>query len=221
MICRILTLTILVLLLASSVQAQSYGSSLTRDDRWEFSIQTRYTASQTFGGEGGSSVKLREDLGWGFGFGYNFNQHWYLGGIFAWRALPYDATIIDADDPQTSATYGSQLDISTLALEGVWYILPGRLTPYVSGTIGWTLVNTNIYAGSVPGCWWDPWWGWICGSVPSTYGVNTVAYNLGVGGRLEFSDTFHLRVGYEYNRLDVASVDGTSMIRVDIGWRFD
>jgi opacity protein-like surface antigen len=221
MIRRFLILTCVVLLVASAVQAQSYRSGPTRDERWEFSIQTRYTAAQTYDGAGGSSLKFEEDLGWGFGFGYHLNQHWNLGGIMAWRSLPYTATIVNAGDPQDKSSYGGQLDITTLALEATSYLLAGKLSPYVSATIGWTLINTNIYAGSTPGCWWDPWWGWVCGTIPTTYGISTATYNLGVGGRLEFSDSFHVRAGYEYYRLDVATVSGNSMIRVDIGWRFD
>jgi opacity protein-like surface antigen len=221
MIRRILILTSLVLLLASSVQAQTYGGgSYSRDELWEFSIQTRLTADQTYDGDGGSSVTLREDLGWGFGFGYNFNQHWYLGMIVAWRSLPYTTKIIDADDSQSSGSYNGQMDVSTFGLEGTGYISSGRVTPYVSGAIGWTLIDTNVYAGTVPACWWDPWWGRICGNVPATYGKNVVTYNLGVGGRFELSDSFHVRLGYEYGQVDAASISGTSMIRLDIGWRF-
>lgn len=211
----------LVMLLTSTVQAQSYRSHLTRDHRWEFSIQTRYTADQTYDGEGGSSLKLEEDLGWGFGFGYNLSQHWYLGMIVSWRTIPYTAIVVDASDPDSRSSYGGQVDVSTFGFEADWYILQGPLTPYVLGSFGWTLIDTNVYAGSLPSCWWDPWWGPICGNVPATYGKNTVAYNIGAGGRFELSKSFHVRLGYEYNRLDAASISGTSMIRLDIGWRFD
>jgi opacity protein-like surface antigen len=219
---RVLLLTSLFLVLAAVAQAQAYRPTFpSRDNRWEFSIQTRYTAGQTHDGDGGSSVKLQEDLGWGFGFGYNLSQHFYLGGVVAWRSIPYEATIIDGDDSRTSDTYSSRLDISTLAFEGSAYLLKGKITPYLSGGFGWTTIDSNIYAGSIPGCWWDPWWGYVCGNIPATYGKNTTSYTVGVGGRLELTDSFHLRAGYEYGRVNAGSVGGTSMIRLDIGWRFD
>ena len=216
---RILILTALFLLLASAVQAQTRRGFLpTRAKLWEFSLQTRYTTKQDISGEGGSSLSLQDDLGWGFSFAYNLSQHWNLGFVVAWRSINYTATIVDADDPQTKNNYGSKLDMSTIGLQGNWNILKGPLTPFISGAIGWTLVDTNIFAGYYTGCWWDPWWGYVCGPWPATYGTNTSSYNIGVGGRFELTDTFFLRIAYEYNYVDVQSFEGTNIIRLDIGW---
>ena len=79
------------------------------------------------------------------------------------------------------------------------------------------LINTNIYAGSVPGCWWDPWWGYVCGQYPTTYGANATAGTVGVGGHFEVSPKFFLRAGYEYGWVDNSGVDGAHMFRLDIG----
>ncbi len=57
-------------------------------------------------------------------------------------------------------------------------------------------------------------------AVALTYGTNTAAYTLGLGGRFEVSDSTYLRAGYERGWLDASSYDGSNMIRIDIGFRF-
>ena len=80
-------------------------------------------------------------------------------------------------------------------------MLDRSLTPYVEGGIGWTYIDSNIIDG-IPstGCWWDPWWGPVCATFPTTYGKNVWSFALGAGLRAELTDTFFLRGGYEYSR---------------------
>jgi opacity protein-like surface antigen len=221
MIHRTLISAVLVLMVANSAEAQRTSRYYpSRDHNWEFSVQTRYTVAQTFSGEGGSLVELKDDLGWGFGFAYNMSQHWSLGFGFTWRSIPYTAVIVDQDDPQNQRAYSGDLSISTIALSGMWNVLRGRITPYASGVTGMTLIDTNIYAGSISGCWWDPWWGPICGTYPTTYGKTAWSFALGAGLRAELSESFYLMGGYEYAQAEAASIEGTSLLRVDIGWLF-
>lgn len=70
------------------------------------------------------------------------------------------------------------------------------------------------------GCWWDPWWGYVCGTVPLTYGVSTSTYGLGVGFRYEFSDKVFARAGYEHDWFGVDSVEGVDVLRIDLGFLF-
>lgn len=218
---RILHLSILVVVLATlAAEAQPTRPprpDVTRHGRWEFTLQTRYTASRDFDRDDGSSLSLKDSLGWGFGFGYNFNDRFDLALGFGWRRIPYDATAVDATDPENVARYNSELSVSTISLMGDWNILPGRLTPYVNGRVGWTMIDTNIVAGWGSGCWWDPWWGYVCGNVPYTYGKDTGSYGFGAGGRFQVSEGFFIKVGYEYGMTGLDSVDGNHMFRVDLG----
>jgi len=156
-------------------------------------------------------------VGWGFGFGYNLDEHLNLGLAFNWRSINYQATAVDADDPSRVVHYGSRLDISTLGLTGDWNILPGGLTPYIHGELAWMIVDTNIFADWGSSCWWDPWWGYRCGGVPVHYGKNTGAYTLGLGGRFHVTNSFFVRVGYEHIWLGIDTVDGSDMLRIDLG----
>jgi opacity protein-like surface antigen len=209
-------IVILILTAAGLAQAQSNAPGM-REGRWQFALQTRYTSSKDFSGEGGSKLSISDDLGWGFGFGYNVSDQFNLGFSFTWRSIPYVATIVDADDSQNSTRYSNWLDTSTLGVNGEWTILRSRISPYVFGAVGWIAIDTNIYAGSDYGCWWDPWWGYICSEYGTSYGTNATSWSLGTGLRMELTRDVFLRVGYEHGWVNVNSFDGSDMFRVDIG----
>jgi opacity protein-like surface antigen len=189
-----------------------------RAGHWDISVQTRYTDSKDYSGDGGSRLSLQDDLGWGFGFGYHINEVFNVGFVMSWRSINYNATVVDADDPDSVVYYASWLDTGSFAVTGEWNVLPKRFTPYVSGALGWTTIDTNIQSGSYyPGCWWDPWWGYVCYYYPTTYGKNAFAYTVGAGLRFELSPMFFVRFGYDYNGVDLNEVDGLSVFRLDAG----
>ncbi len=213
---RIIGLALMVLSIASVASAEVRMTDRTQ--RWDLSIETRYTASHDFSGDHGAGLSLDDDLGWGFGFGYNMNERFNLGLLMSWRSISYDATFTDATDPSDIGHYGGWLDIGTFAAMGQFNLLPKTFTPYVNGGIGWTLIDTNIVADYQAGCWWDPWWGYICDGYTSTYGIDCATFVLGAGVRLEPSEAVFIQVGYERGWLDVDHVDSFDMFRVDLGF---
>ena len=218
---KILVLLCLACLFAGFADAQTRPTRRNvkpvRANRWDFSLQTRYQTSRDFSAEQGSSLELQDSLGWGFGFGYNFNQRFNLGMVFSWRSVNYNATAIDGDDPDNTHRYSGSMSISTIAITGDWNLLQGPITPYLNGNLGWMLVDTNIFAGYNGGCWWDPWWGYVCGNYPTTYGVNATVASLGAGMRFDLSPSVFARVGYERGWTDIDRTSGTNMVRIDIG----
>ena len=221
MIRQTIILFLLMTILVTTAQAQlTRGSQPQRTDNWEFTLQTRYLASQDKQNGDGSSVSLQDNVGWGFGFAYNFNQHFNLGMDFSWRSINYTATGVDEEAPATTTSYSSKLDTSTWSLLGNYHILKGRFTPFISGSFGWTLIDTNIFAGYGSGCWWDYWYGYVCSSYPTTYGTNTTVGNLGLGGRFELTPKFFIRVAYEHSWLGIDGVDSNNVFRTDIGFQF-
>ncbi len=221
MIRRLTPLMILaVILVATIADAQPQRPTrpdLTREGRWDFGLQTRYNWGAEYDRSNGSSITLHDDLGWGFGFGYHISNKFNLGMNFGWRSVPYDAVAVDATDPAATSRYSGKLSTSTIGLTGDWNILPGKITPYINGGLAWMLIDTNIFAGWSNGCWWDPWWGYVCGSVPATYGKTTGAYTLGGGMRFEINDSFFIRAGYERGWIGSGSIDGTNLLRIDLG----
>ena len=221
MIRKTILLTVLILCVATMVQAQTdltRGKIYDRTDKWDYAFQTHYVASSDVSGGGGSSLSFQDDLGWGFGFYYNFNKKFSLGIDFGWHSINYTALVVDGEDPSVTHQYSNNLDTSKFGLAGNWNVLPGRFTPYVNAGIGWAMVDTNIFAGWGSGCYWDPYWGYICGTYPATYGTNATAYNVGLGGRFELTEKFFVRLGYEYSGMSIDAVDAHHQVRFDLGF---
>jgi opacity protein-like surface antigen len=208
-----------VAVLAASADAQSYTTSRPggREGHWEFYLPLTYADSATIEGEGGSSVKINGDWGFGFGFGYNLTDRFQLNGLFNWNSRTYDATLVDSTGPQR---YSNWLETSTLSLNGIFYLLDGDITPFVSGGIGYTYVDTNIQNGVASGgCWADWYWGWVCGTYVPTKTENDISYNAGIGIRFDLDRKFSLQGSYNKAWIDIGKAAG-GMPEFD-SWRLD
>lgn len=213
---RIFAVAALALTVASVASAERRVTD--RTERWDLSVETRYTTSHDYTGSYGTALSLEDDLGWGFGFSYNMNEKFSLGFLMSWRSISYTATYFAATDLVDPLYYSGWLDVGTISAMGQWNILPSTFTPYVNGGIGWTLVDTNIVASYQTGCWYDPWWGYVCDGYASTYGTDAASFAAGAGIRIEPNDTVFIQVGYEMDWLDIDGVDGFDIFRVDVGF---
>jgi|SRR5688572_17849073 opacity protein-like surface antigen len=212
---------LIVVAATSAAQAGRLGRPSEREGFWDFTVQTRYSAAQDFDGRGGSKLSLEDDLGWGFGVGYNINERLNIGGFVSWRTIDYTATIADDINPLNTTAYSGWLDTGNFAASAIFNLLPRAFTPYVQGTVGWAMVDTNIPAGISSGCWWDPWWGYVCDTYATTYGEDGVAYSLGGGINLQPSDIFFIRVGYDRMWIDMDDAnDSADLFRVDAGFLY-
>jgi len=179
----------------------------SRCGEWEFTLPIIYTDAATLDGEGNSSVEINGGWGIGFGLGYNFNDHLQLNGVLSFSNRDYDATFFKEDD--TSSVYNGTLDTVTLALNGVYYILNRDFTPFVSAGIGVTNIDTNIPSGAGSSyCYWDPWWGYVCGTYVPTKTENDVSYNAGLGLRWDISKYFSLQGSYNKTWVDISGASG-------------
>lgn len=215
----VLTVTVLVVLLAGQALAQIEGLNETFDraKRWEISLQTRYVAEKNISKDDGSAIDFQDDLGWGFGLGFNLTESFNLGFNVTWRRLPYNSTLVSADDPDTTQVISGVMDSSTFVFSAAWTPLKGRFSPYLNGGAGWMAIDTNIVAGVDTGCWWHPWYGYVCGAYEQTYGVNAAVYNLGGGARIALNPSLFLRIGYERGWTGDNAYDGSDVFRLDIG----
>ncbi|MCP4292922.1 MAG: outer membrane beta-barrel protein [bacterium] len=212
--------TFLILLIAGSALAQTRNHPQIRTGKWDFRVQTRYIASKETSDDHGASLSMEDDLGWGFGLGYNFNEKFNLGFMFSWRSLGYNAQAISQDDPNDLFNYNGTMDTSSMVISGFYTPMEGTITPYINGGIGWIGIDSNIYAGSNGYCWWDPWWGYICGVYDQTYGTNAATYELGVGLDVKLNHNLFVRIGYDHGWVNLDAYDGADMFRFDIGGVF-
>jgi opacity protein-like surface antigen len=211
----------LVLLLGAGVaQAQGYGGD--RTGHWEFTLSPLYQFSNSLDFEGGSKIDTDSELGFGLGFGYNLNEQFTLGFGFDWASVSYDALVVKDAGSTVGITgdYNQWVTYANLTMN----LAEGPLVPYISAGIGYSFIDTNVPDGRpVEGCYWDPWWGYICGSYYPTKTSSDFTYNASVGLRYQFSPTFFTRLGYQMSWLDLGQANGTpsfDQVRLDFGWMY-
>ncbi len=95
------------------------------------------------------------------GSGYNFSDNLATNFGLQWAGVGYDAVVFPEDSGVT--TISGSYDACTLSANLIYNFTDNQLTPYVGAGIGWTWIDTNIPSGPPStGCWWDPWWGYVC-----------------------------------------------------------
>ena len=176
-----------------------------RGGNWEFILPLAYTDTTTVHGQGGSSLRINNDWSTGFGFGYNINDNFQVNGLFTWAYRGYDATIVQTDG--TTRRYSNYMDTSTIGVNGVYYLMGGNFTPFISAGIGYTYIDTNIQTGTgSTSCWWDPWYGYVCTSYAQTKTESDWNYNVGIGVRFDVNRAFSLQGSYNRMWLEADKV---------------
>lgn len=210
---------------SGSAVAQYYSGAGGRAQTWEFYGEARFIFGKDINFQGGSSISTSDDAGFGLGFGYNFDEHWLASFEFQYNEIQYRGSIASADKPpKPTSTVTGTAQISRIGGSLTYNILPGPLTPYVTGLLGWSYVDSNIPTGPPQtGCWWDPWYGYLCSSWQPTASQNAFTYGLGVGMRWDVGHSFFMRFGYEYDWVDLSHANGTpafSLLRLQFGARY-
>ena len=200
-------------------QALAYDPG-PREGKWDFTVQMRYMDGQNLNTGDGTSADINSTLGWGFGFGYNFTNKLALAMDINWSNPNYKATYID--NLGNPGTYSGTMYGSTVALNLTYYLTEGAISPFVMGGIGSTFIDTNIPNGlPTTGCWYDPWWGYICNGYQPTYSVSAFSYNAGIGLRADLAPGFFLRGILQEQWVDLSGGTlSTPAFRLDIGFSF-
>jgi opacity protein-like surface antigen len=215
-----LRVTVSMLLAAYAVGAPAQGSA-SRAGKWEFTFQPQYVDSKSVTGNNGSRADVSGDWGFGLGLAYNFSNHLALGGELTWGNADYRARIVPgAGNPGSSFDISGTMETSTLRLNGTWNFLATNFTPFVTGGIGATYVDTNIPNGPTQ-CWVDPWFGTYCDT--PTRSNTYFSYNAGAGLRWDVNRDFFLRGVYTRQWIDVGGGAGSpafDQFRIDFGFRY-
>ncbi len=202
-------LVVTTLILSTLCSATAFGE---RGPGWDFGGELLWQDAQDIGFEGGSSASLDDDLGLALTFGYRFNSRLELTFGLDWNQIDYDFEVIeDSALPGVTGFSGrGDLETWTPRVGLNFNFLETDLTPFVSAGVGWAFIDTNI-PDSPPytSCWWDPWYGYWCGTFQSTRSSDELTYNAGVGARWDLGDSFTLRLAYEKHWIEVDSANGT------------
>jgi len=208
--------------------AQTNGTGATsspnqRAGRWEPRLGIVYGNSSTTDFKGGTRVAVDSGIGFVGGVDYHFTDRLSAGASLSYDSKNYTADAATANPGETLQLKGS-MDTMSLMFDGSYYFMSGRFTPLITGGLGWSKVDTNIVnAPPDVGCWWNPWYGYICVSSPNTKTISGLAYELGVGVRYDFGNSLAADgiykvkwIGFD-NATGSPSYDGFQM---NLGWKF-
>ena len=108
--------------------------------------------------------------------------------------------------------------------DATYTLLDGPIKPFGVAGLGWNWVNTNIRHGPPQaGCWYDPWWGYVCNGYQPTHGASSFAYQIGAGVQFNFNRQFAIDADYKYTWIDLhnaSSTPGIGGAELLFVWRF-
>ena len=220
----ILLMSAFCLVLSLSAFAQSLvPAGKQRAHRWDLAMGAVFQNSESVSGQNASKLDLDSVTGFTVSFDYNFNNHVAVGFGMDFLRPDYRATV-NPDDGSGLKTIRHTADMFNGQFRGIWNILEGPLTPFVQASIGWTHIDSN-WASEPPsvGCWWDPWWGYVCANFWNTYTDTSMSYGFAGGLRWDITNMMFVRGSYSVFRpeWDVDSGKPTfGQGRFELGWRF-
>ena len=182
---------ILLAVISSNVQADFYDS---RVKKWEFYLAPQITDSKDLQFENGATANLEQDSSLGFGVGYNLSSHIELALEFVSNDTNYTSTAIPEDPAESAVTSSGYIYTSTINFGFTFNFLTTPFTPYVTANLGSTYIDSGVYTGNVgSGCWWYPYYGYICGPVAQTYTSTELSYGAALGLRYDFNRKLYMK----------------------------
>jgi opacity protein-like surface antigen len=207
-----LIILLVLLTLSTSVHAQRFNKKQIHDSlryrNWEAGLLLQYQTSSSNDFQEGSSIDIDSSLGFGFGFGWNWTEKWHLGYRFSLNKPDYSATIVPEDPEEPAQTIDYTMSKYSHQFNVTYHFLKGPITPFIQAGVGWTKLDSNIISRPpTTGCWWDPWWGYICTTTWETFKTSEFTYNVGLGLRWDINGAIFLRGAY--NRQFISLSNGS------------
>lgn len=205
------------LVLGFAAPASAQKRSADRAGTGEFGLQMMDFPGLHADGTHGASLDVDGDLAWGFTGAYNFTDRFALGGEMTWANPDYRLKIVRDPPGPALPLVNANLDISTLMFKGTFNFFDGPVTPFAEVGAGWVYIDSNVVNGTPStGCWWDPWWGYVCTTFYDTYSDTRTAWTYSLGVRWDVSDSIALRLSY--GEMDLDASHATHDLKLD-AWR--
>ena len=216
-------LVTLIFLLPALTAAQGFGSQ-NRAQSWDFAIGAIYQGSESVGGEESSSLNVDNAWGFGFNIGYNFNSRLALSLDLDFLRPDYTAILTPEDPNDEPLRIDHRLSQFNGRFKGTFNLMEGPLVPYIEAGAGWTYVDSNVADGPPQtGCWWHPWWGYICSNFYQTFSSTETTYGGGLGIRYELRGGAFVKASYNYWKLNSGGNSddfNLASARLEYGWNF-
>lgn len=205
-------------------EADELADRAGRKGKWEIMLAPQYTLAKNLAFDGGTTAKIEDTVGFNFQFGYNFNQHWNVGGLFSWSRPDYQAAVQPVQgNPAGPRSQHGTVETNTFALVTTYHFLTGPVTPFLDVNFGGTHVHTDIAEGPpVVGCYWDPWYGQICGVSQPTKNGTFFSYGVGGGMRWDVNQWLFFRGAVRQQWIDLPNtgVPSFTIFKLDVGFKF-
>jgi len=214
----------IALIAALLAAGPALAQSSTRSNTWEVYIGPLFTDGKSYSLEGGTTASTDTGQGLNIGFAKNLDRRFALGMDFAWSEQDYRATVQPGTgNPFSGRQISGTLETGTVRFFGTWHVLPGNFTPFLTGGLGWTYIDTNIPSGLPETvCWFYPWYGTYCATGVPTHSTTRFSYNLGAGLRLDAGKgVFRLLINSQWADFGHSYDSGNFVqYRIDIGTKF-
>lgn len=190
---------------------------------WQTRLGVNYQLSSDTDFDGGTTADFDSSIGFLVGLGYELSDRFEVGANFTYDKRDYDARLA-GDEPGEVFPVKGDLESMGVMVNLSYYFMTGRITPFITTGIGWNFVDTNIPTEPPQvGCWWNPWYGYICQDFQDTKNVDGFAYQLGAGMRYRLNQSISLTGGYQMSWVDYPKADGTPSfdgLQLILNWGF-
>ena len=191
---------ILLTVVCTNAQAAFYDS---RVKKWDFYLAPQVTNSKVLQFDNGAEADINKHSSIAFGLGYNINSHIELSLDFASSNANYTSTAVPEDPAESPVTSTHSLYTSSIKFGFTFNLLSTPFTPYVTANVGSTYIDSGVYTGNVgTGCWWYPYWGYVCGPVAQTYTSTELTYGAALGLRYDFNRKLYIKGDVGKNYID-------------------
>lgn len=190
---------------------------------WQARLGARYQPTTDVDFDGGSTVEFNSSTAFLVGLGYALSEHFEIGANLSYDDRDYEALLAGDAANETFPVRGT-VETTGVMFDLSYYFLTGRIRPFVSTGAGWSFVDTNLpTAPPQVGCWWNPWYGYICEGFQETKDVDGFAYQAGAGVNVRVNSTISVTGSYQMNWVDYPKADGTptfDAIQLILHWAF-
>ena len=217
---------LLIATILAAAPTLALAQSSQRAGRNEIYFGPVFVDTKSYSFEGGSTA--RTDTGYGllFGWARNLNPHVALGFEIEWIDQDYRATVqpgVGNNLNLANTNINGTLESRTIRFPATYNFSTAAFTPFVTGGLGWTWVDTNIPSGLPETfCWYYPWWGQYCATGVPTHNTTKFSYNAGIGVRYDYGrGVFRALVNQQW--IDFGGSYGansTTQFRIDFGTKF-
>jgi hypothetical protein len=133
-------------------------------------------------------------------------------------------TLVSEDDPNDTTRIKHTASQFNGRLKATLNLLDGPFVPFVEVGYGWTYVDSNVADGPPQtGCWWHPWWGYICQNYYSTFSGTETSYGGALGLRYELRGQSFIKASYSLWQLNAGGSQAEPQmesLRLEYGWLF-